>query len=181
MLKGIRSSFSGAAALFIVVGIVMCAWPTSTASVLCAVAGLALIAGGVWKMADYFFKKRFGLTDRCDFAVGALQAVLGILLMGNPQVVMGLVPVLLGVMVLADSLFKVQLSVSLKKVSYVCWWHYLVMGLVCGAAAVVMMINPFATYELLSILLGATFIVNGLTDLWAAFYLNRQLKKLGIL
>ncbi len=177
MLKGIRSSFGVSAALFIVLGLVMFIWPMAMGNILCLLGGLMLIGVGLWKMAGYFRKKEYGVPQRCSFAIGALEAVLGVILMSQPQLVINLVPYLLGVIVLVDSLFKLQLAYSLKKTGFSEWWHYLIMGAVCACAAA-LMINISL---LMSVLLSVTLIVNGAVDLWIALYLSIRLKKLGLI
>ena len=181
ILKGSQKSFIGSAAAYILIGILMCAWPIGVSNLVCFLAGAILAAGGVWKVIGYFRKKEFGFSGRADFAVGSLQAILGALLLSRPSVLVELVPVLLGVMVLVNSVFQIQVSLELKQVKYPLWWQHLAVSLICAAAAIFMMFNPFGSYGLLSVILGAAFIADGAADLWTALYVRRKLKKMNLL
>lgn len=181
ILKGSKKAYIGSAAAYIVVGVLMCIWPVRVSQVLCYMGGAALTAGGIWKAVRYFRAKEYGLTGRADFAVGVLSAMLGALLMAKPTVMAELVPVLLGAMVLVNSVFQIQVSLELKRVNYAGWWRQTVISLVCAAVALFMMFNPFGSYELLSVIMGAAFIADGVSDLWFALYVTRKLKKMNLL
>ena len=181
VLKGSRIAYVFTAAVFIALGVFMCAWPLVTVGVLCAIAGAALLAGGVWQLVKYFRAGDYSLLHRWDFAAGALEAVLGLLVIRHPNAIVEMIPFVLGVMVLVNSVFQLQLSMELRKLGYPAWWYHLAAALVCALIAAFMMFNPFRSYELLSVFIGVAFIIDGLADLWTALYVTRRLKKMNLI
>lgn len=181
ILKESKKSFVGSAGVYIAMGLLMCVWPVGVSNLMCFAAGAFLTAGGAWKIARYFRTKEYGLSGRADFAAGALEAIVGLLLLSRPNALVELVPVLLGVMVLVNSVFQIQVSLELKKLTYTGWWHHLAVALICAAVSVAMMFNPFRSYEVLSVILGAAFVVDGAADLWTALYVRRKLKKMNLM
>lgn len=177
ILKGAKKSFVCSAAACILIGALLCAWPVGVTNLVCIIAGAALACGGGWKLIGYFKKKDYGIACRIDFSVAALMTILGILLLSRPQMLVELVPVLLGVMVLVNSIFQTQVALELKSVSYTGWWHHLTVAIICAAAALVMMFNPFGSYRVLAFVIGAAFIVDGAVDLWTALYVTKKIRK----
>lgn len=181
MIKGSKREMAISGAAYLVLGALMCAWPVGTAGVLCVMAGLALFAGGVWRAVGYFRKKDCTLQDRADFSAAALLIMFGAVLAVKREVFIVLAPFILGVMILASSVFQIQTAAELKKMKYDRWWYHLAAALVCGSAAVVMMFDPFGSYRVMAAVLGAAFVVDGAAQLWTALYLVRKLKRLGLM
>lgn len=181
ILKGSKKGFIGTAVVYIIIGILMCAWPIGVSNLLCFIAGAVLVVNGLWRAIRYFRAGEYGFVGRADFAAGALQAFLGLLLMRRPYILTELTPILLGAMVLVNSVFQVQVALELKKIKYGRWQYYLAISLVCAAVALTMMFNPFQSYKVLSIIMGAAFIVDGAVDLWTALYVTKALKRLNLM
>ena len=181
ILKNTRKEFVYSGAVYLVIGILMCAWPVGTAGMMCVIAGAALIVSGVIKALGYFRKKDYGLMPRLDFSAAAIQVILGILLAARPDVFMSLVPFILGVMILVNSVFQTQVALELHLLKYDKWWHYLAAAVGCGLLAVIMMFDPFGSYRLIAVFMGVAFIVNGAVDLMTELYLKGRLKKLGLM
>ncbi len=181
ILKNEKKEFVISGAFYLLVGVLMCAWPVGTAGVMCVVAGAALVIGGIMKASGYFRKKDYGLMPRADFASAAIQVIIGIVLASKPDVFIVLVPFILGMMILVNSVFQVQTALELKALKYAGWWHHLVVAGVCGVIALVMMFDPFGSYRMIAIFMGIGFIADGAADLWTALYLTGKLKKLGLM
>lgn len=181
MLKVSNREQIGSGALFLILGILMCVWPVGTAGVMCMAAGVVMLAVGAWRAVGYFRKKEFGLNDRLDFAAAALLLVIGLLLIVKPDAFIAMVPFIIGMIILVNSVFQIQTAMELKRIGYDRWWYHLTAALVCGAIALVMMFDPFASYRIMSAIMGAAFIADGAAELWTAIYLKKQLKKLGLL
>lgn len=181
ILKSEKKGFICSGLVYLLVGLFMCVWPVGTAEIMCVVAGAALIVSGVIKAAAYFRKKDYGLMPRVDFASSALLVILGVLLASRPDVFMSLVPFILGMMILVNSVFQLQVSFELHAIKFHGWWYHLAAALGCGIVAIVMMFDPFGSYRIVAVFMGLAFIVDGAADLWTALYLQNKLKQQGTL
>lgn len=175
ILKSDKKGFIWSGVVYLLVGVLMCAWPVGTAEVMCVIAGGALIVSAVVKASVYFRKKDYGLMPRVDFASSALLVLLGLLLFFRPDVFMSLVPFILGMMILVNSVFQMQIALELHAAKYGAWWHYLAVSLGCGILALIMMFDPFGSYRLVAVFMGLAFLVDGAADLWTALYLKKKL------
>ena len=179
ILKSNKKEFVYSGIVYLLIGVLMCVWPVGTAGMMCVIAGGALIVSGVIKASSYFRKKDYGLEPRVDFASSALLVLLGILLASRPDVFMSLVPFILGMMILVNSVFQMQIALELHAVKYSAWWHYLAVALGCGALALIMMFDPFGSYRLVAVFMSFSFLVDGAVDLWTALYLKKKLGQAG--
>lgn len=181
ILKSDKRELICSGAVYLLIGFLMCAWPVGTAGVMCVIAGIAIIVTGIIKAADYFREKDYGLMPRVDFASAAIQVILGILLAARPDVFMSLVPFILGMLVLVNSVFQMQTALELHVLKYGAWWHHLLVSLICGVLAIIMMFDPFGSYRMVAVFMGLGFLAGGAADLWTALYLTKKLKQLGLM
>ncbi len=181
ILKSDIKEFICSGAVYLLIGIFMCVWPVGTAEMMCVIAGAALIVGGVIRAAAYFKKKDYGLIPRVDFASAALLVLMGALLASKPDIFMSLVPFILGVLILVNSVFQLQTALELHSVRYGTWWYHLAVSLGCGMLALIMMFDPFGSYRIVAVFMGLAFIVNGAADLYTALYLKNKLRQQGLI
>ena len=90
------------------------------------------------------------------------------------------VPLLLSVLLLVDSIIKMQISIDLKRAGYAHWWQSLLASLVIGVAAFILLfiLDPISIAASIVILIGVAFLVNGVSDLWITFYVSRKIRDL---
>ena len=181
MLKSGRRELIVSGAVYCGLGLLMCIWPEGTAGAMCRIAGVLLAAGGLMRIVGYFRKKESGLTARAEFSVAAIGAVVGGMMAVRPEGFLPLVPFMMGVLIWVSSAFQLMTARELKKMHYGGWWYFLAAALICGAAAGLMMFDPFGSYRSVAYVMGGAFIADGAMDLYTALYLKGKLKKLGLM
>ena len=77
--------------------------------------GAALIAFGAVKLIGYFSKDLYRLAFQFDLAFGALQSALGLVLVIRSESAMSLLCIILGIGIVADSLFKLQTAMDARR------------------------------------------------------------------
>lgn len=70
----------------------------------------------------------------------------------------------LGIFVLADGLFKVQITVDAKPFGIRQWWLILAVALVTAAAGIVLVVRPGESARTLMILMGVSLLAEGLAQ-----------------
>ena len=89
--------------------------PVSTVNVICKfVFGILLILVGLYHILIYVAEKLNSTIF--DLFSGGVLMVLGIFLFMNPQIVVKLLPILLGTFILVDSIWSLKGSLKLKNV-----------------------------------------------------------------
>ncbi|MFG6352216.1 MAG: DUF308 domain-containing protein [Oscillospiraceae bacterium] len=153
--------FCGAGVLFIVK-------PELSAMVISRALGAAMIVFGLIKLVGYFSKDLFRLAFQYDLGFGLLLIALGILVLAKPAGVLDFIFVALGIAILADGLFKVQIAVDSKRFGISTWWLTLVLAMVTGVVGLVLVFRPWDSARLLTTLLGAALLAEGILNLCVA-------------
>ena len=91
--------------------------------------------------------------------------VLGIFLFMNPQIVVKLLPILLGTFILVDSIWTLKGSFKLKKRGVDTWRILLFGSLIFIALGISLVVNPFTMVKYTVIFAGWIFLCNGIIDL----------------
>jgi len=153
--------FCGAGVLFIVK-------PELSAMVISRALGAAMIVFGLIKLVGYFSKDLFRLAFQYDLGFGLLLIALGILVLAKPAGVLDFIFVALGIAILADGLFKVQIAVDSKRFGISTWWLTLVLAMVTGVVGLALVFRPWDSVRLLTALLGAALLAEGILNLCVA-------------
>lgn len=150
--------FCGAGALFL-------AKPGLSVVVISRALGAAMILFGIVKLVGYCSKDLFRLAFQYDLGFGLLLAALGVLVLARPAGAMDFIFVALGVAILADGLFKVQIAVDSRQFGISTWWLTLALAIATGIAGLALVFRPWDSALLLTRLLGAALLFEGVLNL----------------
>ena len=127
-----------------------------------------MILFGAVKLVGYFSKDLFRLAFQYDLGFGLLLIALGALVLTRPGGVLDFIFIALGVAILADGLFKVQIAVDARRFGIPTWWLTLVLAIAAGAVGLALVFRPWDSARLLTILLGAALLAEGILNLCVA-------------
>ena len=99
-------------------------------SLLFCVLGIFLILYGAIKISGYFTRDAFCLAFQFDLAFGILLMAVGVILIARKNFAVDLIFSVFGILILADALFKIQMSVDAKRFGLALWWQILLVALV---------------------------------------------------
>ena len=153
--------FCGAGVLFI-------AKPELSAVAISRALGAAMILFGLIKLVGYFSKDLFRLAFQYDLGFGLLLIALGILVLAKPAGVLDFIFIALGIAILTDGLFKVQIAVDSKRFGIPTWWLTLILAMVTGVVGLALVFRPWDSARLLTTLLGAALLAEGILNLCVA-------------
>lgn len=151
-------------AAFCILGILLIAVPRFSASLLGVICGILLIAFGCVRLTGYFSKDLYRLAFQYDLSFGILLIVLGIIMLTHPAGLMTFICASLGLFILADGIFKIQIAVESKKFGLQTWWLILVLAVLTGICGLTLLFRPGAGSRLLMILLGITLLSEGILN-----------------
>lgn len=175
-LKSMKVSFLLAAVLYIVLGLVLLLWPGTTAAVICYAFGGILVAYGALTILSFFFSRAEGFVF--DLFLGIAALALGIFLLVRPQVIISILPIVLGLFILVDGLLNLKRALDLRRLYYQRWGVSLALSIVSLVLGLVILFHPYLAAEALVMVIGGVFIYEGLSDLWTIFMVGRVTKEL---
>lgn len=155
-------------ALFCVLGAVLFFLPGSFVPWIGRAMGVGMILFGAVKLVGYFSRDLYRLAFQYDLAFGILFLALGAVGLAWPEGTMSFFCVLLGIPVLADGLFKIQIAIDSRRFGIRSWLLILIVAVLTGAVGAVMVFLPDAGTRLLTMLLGLALFLDGALNLCVA-------------
>lgn len=149
-------------------GVLFVSVPDISMQIIGKLLGAIMILFGCFKLVGYFSKDLFRLAFQYDLQFGIIALILGAIILLKPSDVISLLFVAMGIVLLADSLFKIQIAVDSRKFGIGKWWVILALAIISGVIAVVLILRPSESARILTTLLGATLIAEGTLNLFVA-------------
>lgn len=150
--------------LLCALGAALIVHPSFSATVLCALMGALLICYGIFKVIGYWSKDLFRLAFQFDLAFGILMIAVGLIMVIRPSQMLTLVNLVIGILVLADGLFKIQIALDSKAFGIKAWWLIMALAAAAVVLGILLMVDPFASSALLMILLGISLLAEGILN-----------------
>ena len=150
--------------VFCAAGIACIANPGLSAAVIGRVLGAAMILFGAVKLVGYCSRDLYRLAFQYDLGFGLLLIALGALVLLRPAGVLDFLFTALGIAVLTDGLYKVQIAVDAKRFGIPTWWLTLTLAMVTGVVGLALVFRPWDSVRLLTALLGAALLADGILN-----------------
>ena len=131
IFKRIKWSYVVLSVMFLLLGIYLVVNPETSLIMICRILGAAMAVFGVMKIVLYFIREVEGVAIRFDFAVGLFCIILGALMLWRAPALTDILSVMIGLLVLVDSVFKLQVAVDSRRMGAHSWWVTLVCTVVC--------------------------------------------------
>ena len=148
-----------------ILGVMLIAVPDFSAALLGGICGIILTLFGVVKLIGYFSKDLYRLAFQYDLIFGTILIAVGIVTLVNPGSVLNFICIAHGLTILADSISKIRIAAESKSFGIDQWWVILVSAILSGIFGLVLMLRPAESRRIMMILLGITFILEGILNL----------------
>ena len=130
LLKQLKWETLLTAALYIVLGVVALVIPDTMVKTLGYLIGILLILAGAVSMICYLLREASQNYYRNDFGYGLVSIAVGILFLYKVEWIISLVPVILGILVVASGCRKLQDVIDMKRLGYGNWMMVLILAVV---------------------------------------------------
>lgn len=148
------------------VGLLFMIRPHISALAIGYILGVAFIIFGIAKMAGYFAKDLYRLAFQFDLETGIILLVLGVVILFRPGGMMSFISITLGVVILADGLFKIRIALEAKQFGIERWWLTIVFAAAAIVLGVVLVFQSAQGAAFLTALLGGALLAEGLLSLY---------------
>lgn len=156
-----KAAYLAISAVISLIGLAMLLFPGVSAELTGTVIGIAMIVFGLIKLAGYFSRDLFRLAFQFDLAFGLLLIAIGVIVVINPIDALSFICVALGIPILADGLFKIQIAVDSRRFGIRNWWVILIVALITGFFGLTLVFRPAESAAVLMLMLGAALITEG--------------------
>lgn len=162
--------------IFISLGICFIIWPQTSTITFCHVIGSAMLLYSAVKIIGYFAKDSYALAFQFDLALGIFTFIFGLILLSHPQNIINLLPVVIGLFIMIDGVFKFQIAFDAKRFGLDRWWLIFLLSIVAIGCGVFLVFKPFESISALMVIMGITIIIDGIQNLNVAIYTIRVVK-----
>lgn len=160
LFKKIKISSVVVGLLALVIGIICVVAPQASASIVCTVFGIVLLAVAISQFVD--FCRLGGLLGGHLLATSLALALLGIFCLTRPSLITGILTVLLGIYIIVDAASSLADAFVCARANVRGWWILLVTSLAMEILGVIVM---FSASETVMIFAGISLIVEGIRQL----------------
>lgn len=177
MLKELKWEAILTGVLYILLGIVALVIPEAMQKTLGYLIGIVLIVAGLVSIICYLLRDARENYYHNEFVFGILGIVLGAVVLYKVEIVISLIPFILGVLVLCSGCSKLQDAIDLKRLGYGSWLGLLIVAAINIILGVVLIYNPFKAAILLFRVLGVVLILSGVGDCFSTIYFAEKLRR----
>ena len=178
ILKTVKTVYSAVAVLECILGLVMLCYPGFSLSALGVILGIGLVLFGGVELIAYFSGSAPLILSRNVLAGGIFFIILGVLVLTNPLGLMNFICIVVGVGILADSLFKLQSVLDVRQfMSRGSWWLVFAALLLSVLAGILLVFWPGESGRALIVLLGIGLLLNGAFNIFDVVYVTRYVKE----
>lgn len=176
-LKEIKWDAMLSALLYVIMGVVLLLFPETTAKTLGYLIGAVAVLAGAVSMISYLLRDAHESYYRNDFVYGLVGIAVGCFVFYKVDLIISLVPFILGLLVIVSGCGKLQDVIDMKRLNYGNWAIMLAIAAVNVVLGIVLLLNPFSAAKLLFQVIGIGLIFSGVTDGFVTFYLGKKIKK----
>ena len=167
-MRAAKTSYIVLSALYCVFGVLLIAVPDFSMKLLGILVGCMMIGFGAVKLMGYFSRDLYRLAFQFDLAYGILLIVLGLIVLVRPVQLVSFFCLVLGICILADGLFKIQIAVDARRFGIPQWWLVLVLAVLTGVIGLLLVLRPTEGAQVLVMLMGVSLLLDGALNLSVA-------------
>lgn len=163
---------------FIVMGLIMIFFPQFTLETICYLFAAVLAVLGIFNLIVYFTRDILKDVYRYDFVSGVMMILLAIVFVWRSQLVINLIPIVMGLVVFWNGVTKLQRSIDLGRTGYSGWIFVLIFALMSIAVGIVIIMQPDFIAQAVIIIIGISLVFGGVTDIITLVLLGKRVKEL---
>ena len=154
LIDEFKRNFILLSAASLTVGLLFLIFPETSGLVICYICGVALLLAGIWNAVVYFRRAAEDSLFRRELIWAVIKIGAGVYIIARPQLLLGVLPVAMGIVILYDSLTKLQSALDLLRLGWRYWWINLILGGAAAVLGILMLCNPFSTAGMLLMFCG---------------------------
>lgn len=173
VLKNWKVQEIGGAVALLICGLVLLLMPELTLVTIANVIGILVIIIGAFFLIGYFLRKELAAGNN-DLIKGLVIVCIGIFICVKSELVVSVLPVVLGIGVVLSGILKLQHALDLKRMGFDTWVRIGLTAAVNIFIGLIVILNPFSTVAWLMRLVGIGFLFSGVTDLITTIYVSKK-------
>ena len=163
--------------ILLVFGLFMFIRPISTINILMIIFGAILVIDGLVHLVSYFSIKNEYRFFSSELAQAIIYIILGFVIVCNYNRISEFLPIILGVWIIIDSIFRLQISLNIRDIYDSHWGLLLAMSIITGLLGMIILFNPFESLSLFIRIGGAILMFCELISIFEDFSIISRVGK----
>lgn len=163
ILTRIKASMIFSAILCVLLGLVLLICPKETIDLLCKALAVGVMIMGVVNLVSYFMNRE---VQTFSGILGLIILLVGIWIFLKPERVEGIIPIVIGAILVVHALQDIKLSIETKRGGYDKWYIMLLIAVVSLVFGIICIVNAVGVVTLALQVIGVALIYDGVSDLW---------------
>ena len=118
ILKKIKTNVVISALLCVALGVVLVVWPGMSVQIVCMAIGAVLILNGISRLVNFVFGRDGSLFSQMNLVMGIIITVIGIWILFQPNKIIAMIPILVGIIIIIHGINNLQQAVNLCQGKY---------------------------------------------------------------
>lgn len=157
--------------LMIIIGVVLILYPGQTMDIVLMVIGILLLVAGI--VGVILGVKGQGAYQVYTMGGAVISIVGGAICLISPGLIESILPLVLGIVILATGVFNIGNAFSAKKAGASRWVVSLILAVITVILGVVILMNLNGTADLIARIIGIVYVYNGISTIIMSLALNR--------
>ena len=168
-IRILKERFSLSSVATLAIGLLLLIYPGFTGKAICYMIAAVLLGKGLGNIISRYRNKNLPQPVVFDLMGGISTCFMGLFVALRSEVLISVIPFVVGVFLLVSSVISLQKAFELKRMNYAKWNHGLFFTLIKLALALIIVMNPFGTAMTLTRFIGGCLAYDGATGLVTVF------------
>ena len=175
-IKAVKIGYIIMSIALCILGATLIVKPQLSMEAICYAVGIVMVLYGILKVIGYFSRDLYRLAFQFDLALGLLTAVVGIIMILHPIETSSIILLALGIIILAEWLFKIQMAIDARHFGLSKWWLIALAAIITSIFSLMLIFSPFDAARVILIFAGIALIFQGILNLLVAIYALKVVK-----
>lgn len=169
MISKLKNTLVITSVLYTILGVFMLLFPEVISDFICYLVSVMFMFFGMAVVLMYVRSEIKTPYINTILVLGIILGSLGIYILMNPRIFASLIPLVIGVFMVADSIGKLSAALDLRKCGYINWWHMLIISFLILGCGLLLIFNPFEAVSLTIMVIGSILIVDSITNIYTIY------------
>ena len=158
-------------------GILLLVFPNFPIMVANYLVATVLTVVGIFMVISYFRSSYVEAMTNLELSTGLLLGAVGTLIFLNPEFLSNLIPVFLGITLIAGGCIKLQMSWDLHRTGERFWWTVTIASVISIILGILALIKPSVINAVLFRFIGISMIAEAIIDIITFWFVGRRVKE----
>lgn len=169
-----KRDFIVSAAISVALGIVFIIWPDASARIVCYIFGAISAILALLEILAYARAGANRPMYAMKLTLGIISALLAVFAFASPAKMISVLPLIMGIAVLVDSLIKLKNSVQLFTLHSRGGMIQVLLAVLGAILGIAMIWHPFGTAKVIFIFVGVALLINGVSDFISLAFVGKK-------